>query len=54
MIKAPFDVAVSEYKNIIFFLEDILAENHIYNKLYFTKKQELIWNLYDTDLLETF
>lgn len=54
VIKFPFDWAISEYKELIFNIEDILIENKIYNKIHFTKKNEIIWTIKDFDLLEVF
>jgi len=54
LINFPFDNSLWEYQDIIFSIEDILLQNHIYNKLFLTKKQNFIWNIYDFDLLETF
>ncbi len=54
LVKFPFDNRVWEYHDIIIKLEDILADNHFYNNINFTKKQEFIINIKDKDILSMF
>lgn len=54
LIKFPFDNRLWEYLSIIINLEDMLADNHYYNNINFTKKQDFIINIKDKDLLSVF
>lgn len=54
IIRIPFDWRLADYQDIIIKLEDLLIENHFYNNIHFTKKQDFIINIIDKDILNLF